>query len=87
MSYLSRFVAVILLTLPLVAGAADAIDLNKASKEELMQVNGIGETKAEAIIQYREKNGAFGSVDELTEVDGIGTATLEKNRDMLRTGS
>jgi competence protein ComEA len=44
---------------------------------------GIGETKAKAIVQYREENGPFSSVDDLLEVKGIGAKTLEKNREKL----
>ncbi|MDH4607323.1 ComEA family DNA-binding protein [Pseudomonas sp. BN102] len=44
---------------------------------------GIGETKAKAIMQYREENGPFSSVDDLLEVKGIGAKTLEKNREKL----
>ncbi|MCI8595031.1 MAG: helix-hairpin-helix domain-containing protein [Oscillospiraceae bacterium] len=56
------------------------IDLNSATKEELMELPGIGETRAEAVLAYREANGAFTGVDELTAVDGIGEKTLEKLR-------
>lgn len=45
-----------------------------------MTLEGIGEKKADAIIEYRIENGAFLSVDELLEVDGIGEGLLEKNR-------
>ncbi len=66
------------------AGAYDAegrLDLNRASKEELMQLTGIGETKAEAILAYREEHGGFGSTEELKQVSGIGNATYEKLQD------
>ena len=56
------------------------ININFASKELLMTLDGIGEKKANAIIAYRNENGAFLSVDELIEVDGIGEKTLEKLR-------
>ncbi|TLD82920.1 helix-hairpin-helix domain-containing protein [Helicobacter sp. MIT 11-5569] len=54
-----------------------AVDLNKASKQELMSVKGIGEVKAQAIIDYREKQ-PFKSVDELTNVKGFGDKSVEK---------
>ena len=48
-----------------------------------MSIKGVGETRAEAIIAYREQNGAFKSVEELAEVRGIGTSIVEKNMDNL----
>ncbi|WP_415902895.1 ComEA family DNA-binding protein [Neptuniibacter sp. QD29_5] len=60
---------------------AAPIDLNTATAEQLAQnLNGIGVAKAEAIVEYRTNNGPFTSVDQLTEVKGIGAATVEKNR-------
>ena len=46
-------------------------------------LTGIGAKKAEAIVQYREKHGNFTTAEQLLEVQGIGKATLEKNRDRL----
>lgn len=87
MKGLIRILAVTLFVIPLFAAAADAIDINTADKQELMQLSGVGEARAEAIIDYREKHGEFASVDELGEVSGIGTATLDNNRDMLTAGA
>ncbi|MBU3110438.1 helix-hairpin-helix domain-containing protein [Clostridium lacusfryxellense] len=68
------------------AGAGDKdsiVNINTASKEELMTLTGIGEAKAGVIIEYREQNGGFKSVDELTEVGGIGEKTLGKFKDKI----
>lgn len=60
------------------------VNINLADVETLTrELNGIGATKAKAIVAYREAHGPFGSVDELLEVKGIGAATLEKNRAKL----
>lgn len=57
-----------------------AVDINKADKKELMAINGVGEAKANAILEYRKKNNCFGSVAELKEVKGFGDKFLEKNK-------
>lgn len=59
------------------------VAINRATVEEIMQLNGIGPAKAEAIISYREEHGPFQSVEELLEVSGIGEKTLEKIRDQI----
>ena len=59
------------------------ININFANNETLMAVKGVGEKRAEAIINYRTKYGPFSSIEELTEVDGIGQATVNANRDIL----
>ena len=58
-----------------------SININTASSEMLQTLKGIGETKAQAIIDYRTEHGPFQSVDELINVKGIGLTTLENIRD------
>ena len=65
------------------AAEAGKINLNTASADELASLKGIGEKKAQAIVDHREKQGKFTSVDQLADVSGIGPATLEANRDMI----
>lgn len=57
------------------------IDLNKATKEQLMTVTGIGPATAENILSFREENGLFKTVDDLLKVNRIGEKTLDKIRD------
>ena len=57
---------------------AKLISLNTATKEELMTLSGVGESKAENIISYREQNNGFKSIEELKNVSGIGDAIFEK---------
>ena len=61
-----------------------SININRATEAELTSLHGIGSSKAQAIILYREMFGGFKSVDELTKVKGIGAKTVEKNRSRLR---
>ncbi|MGF7010425.1 competence protein ComEA [Lachnospiraceae bacterium PF1-22] len=60
------------------------INLNTASKEELMSLSGIGEAKAEAIILYREETGKFTTIEELQEVSGIGESTFNRLKDKIK---
>jgi len=59
------------------------ININTATKDELMTIPGIGEAKALAIISYREKNGAFSSIDEVKKVEGIKDGVFKKMKDYI----
>ncbi len=59
------------------------IDLNRAEAWLLEALPGIGESRAQAIIDYREQNGLFSNIKELTKVEGIGTATYEKIKHLI----
>lgn len=58
--------------------APGSVNINKASKDLLMQLPGIGEQYAERIIIYRDDHGPFRTIDDLLNVKGIGKKTLEK---------
>jgi competence protein ComEA len=71
-----------------VSSALAAVNVNTATKEQLDSLKGIGPAKAQAIIDYRTKNGPFKSIDDLEKVPGIGPATLKEIRNEVSlTGS
>ena len=59
------------------------ISLNSATKEELMTLSGIGEAKAEDIIDYRNKNGGFKNIEEIKNIKGIGDSMFDKIKDHI----
>ena len=59
------------------------VDINTATVEQLKTLNGIGDSKAESIIEYREQNGGFKSVEEIKNVTGIGEKMFEKIKDKI----
>ena len=63
-----------------------AVDINSASVKELSTLKGIGTSKAEAIVKYRQ-NHCFKTINELSKVKGIGTKTVAKNKVNLKVGS
>jgi len=82
------FIAAFLLIFSLATGFAHAsepvsVNINTADAVALTSLNGIGESKAQAIVSYREANGPFKSVEQLSEVKGIGARTVEKNAERM----
>ena len=59
------------------------VHLNQANVDELQKLKGIGEKKAQAVVEYRQKNGGFKNIDEFKNVKGIGPAIFEKNKTRL----
>ena len=86
-----HLVTAAVLGLSSLAFAADPpapIDINTANAEVLAEtIDGVGLKRAQAIVQYRDQHGAFSSVDQLSEVRGIGAKTVERNRDRLTVGA
>ena len=60
------------------------VSINNGTLEQLMTIKGIGESKARSIIEYREKNGRFVSIEDITKVSGIGLSTFEKIKDYIK---
>lgn len=84
--------SIIILSVLLLFAAAPAypdevVDINTASAEELARVlEGVGRARAEAIVEHRDRFGPFTSVDELRYVNGVGAATVERNRARMTVG-
>lgn len=75
--------AFLLFTLPVLR--AETVDINHASAEEIAAaLKGVGLKRAQAIVAWREAHGPFPSVEALTQVKGIGPATVERNRQRIR---
>jgi len=66
-----------------VGQGAQKIDINRAEVWLLDALPGIGETLAQRIVDYRQKNGLFRNTDELLKVPGIGTATYDRIKDLI----
>ena len=65
---------------------AGPVDINTADAATIAkELQGIGLSKAQAIVAYREKNGAFKSAEDLRKIKGIGARTLERNRPNILT--
>lgn len=62
------------------------VNINKATKEELMTIPGIGEAKAESIISYRKEHGDFSFIEELQNISGIKSAVFNRMKDFITVG-
>lgn len=86
-SKIMKILRALLLTLLLcvlsINATAEPVNINTADAQTLATLEGIGEKRAEAIIEYRAEHGAFESVDDLIKVKGIGPKTVEKKRDSM----
>ena len=72
--------------LPVLAGAGP-VDINTADAATIArELNGVGESRAKAIVEFREKNGRFATPDDVLKVSGIGPQVLKLNRENIRTG-
>lgn len=65
---------------PALAEEAGLVDINTATVEQLMTLDGIGESYAKRIIEFREKNGPLKTPEDLLKIKGIGEKTLETNK-------
>ena len=63
--------------------SAGQLNINLATVDELMELSGIGKSKAEAIVEYRDANGTFESIEEIKEVSGIGEGLYSKIEDSI----
>jgi competence protein ComEA len=87
MRFLTKTAAIALLSLPVLAFAGQ-VDVNTADAETIAaELNGVGLSKAKAIVEYRTKHGPFQSVDDLSLVKGIGERTVEKNRSDIQVST
>jgi competence protein ComEA len=80
-------IAAVAVSAPLVSWAGP-VDINRADAATLAkELDGVGSSRAQAIVQYREKNGPFKKADDLLNVKGIGDKVLEQNRANIRLSS
>ncbi len=85
---LRALVASLILALMPVASFAGPVDINSADAKTLAkELDGVGESRARAIVEYREKHGRFKSADDLKKVKGIGDKVLRQNRDNIKLTS
>jgi competence protein ComEA len=78
------FIGILLLVLALGIAHAQTININSADLDELTQLDGIGQARAQAIVEERDANGPFDSPEDLqNRVNGVGPTTIENNRERM----
>src|SRR4029450_3716775 len=82
---MKKLLLVLVMWFAIYGAAIAAVNINTATKEELTSLKGIGEKRAQDIIDYRTKNGPFKSVDDLEKVPGIGPGRMKQIRAELTT--
>ncbi len=80
---MKKLLLILAMWLAMVGAALAQININTATKAQLDGLKGIGPAKAQAVIDYRTKNGPFKTVDDLEKVSGIGPATMKDLRDKI----
>ncbi len=81
---MKKFLLTAITGLTLFSQSLFAVNVNTADASAIAEeLNGVGAKKAQAIVDYREANGRFKTIESLTEVKGIGLKTVEKNRDVI----
>ncbi len=88
MKYLRSILVALAMLLSAHAAAETPVDINTADAQTLAgTIQGVGMSRAQAIVDYRTEHGPFKSVDDLTAVKGIGDKLVERNRDKLSVGA
>lgn len=83
-----RMLSLAILLAGSLAAHAGPVDINSADAATISkELNGVGPSRAQAIVEYREKNGRFATPDDLLKVRGIGPQVLKLNREFIRTGA
>ncbi len=80
---MKKLIVAVLLSALFAFPAWAVVDINSATPSQLETVKGIGPAKAKAIVEYRDKHGAFKSLDDLANVKGFGKASVAKLKDKL----
>jgi competence protein ComEA len=83
---MKRLRSFLFLALAGIHSAFGAVNLNTATVSELDSVKGIGPSKAQAIVDYRTKNGPFKSLDDLKNIKGFGDKSIARMKDELTVG-